>query len=517
MRHRHLKNSLFPCICLFMLLSLPMPFCVFYPNAFGEDTTEIKTELIENSEDDVFNSDLETDDEEDEESELYLSLTGFIEFEHFLNSKLEQDFTDAVKKNEIRNHFELRYGGDNFYFFIVSNQYYLISPFEYENNSEFRYAEHRDVSQNLTISSTNYEVTFNELYLNFNTEYFRLRLGNQIYGWGTADAQNPTAYFNPSDIREFLFRIDDEAKPGIPSVSGLFFLENITVELVAAPIHIMELNAPNGDFWAIKMHGENSILYTVAFDEIDSLSFKFENMGWGARLSGNFFDADMSLSVYHGPDNQKDAVKIPYEIVYPANAPPMAIIKPQYEILTMIGVDFSKAVSEFVFQFEAAYSPDKTALVEQAPKIEDLKWPFAIKKSEYIALSAGFNWFVPVYKLLENHEGESVFTFEYSMTHFFNDDISTPFIPNLVTVRYDDSFFESRLEMSFTAVFDTSSSSRVIWPRVEYIFQNGISIELSYGHITGTKRSKSSDSFFEPLFFYYEENDVLMGRLRYEY
>ena len=77
--------------------------------------------------------------------------------------------------------------------------------------------------------------------------------------------------------------------------------------------------------------------------------------------------------------------------------------------------------------------------------------------------------------------------------------------------------FESRLETSLTAIFDTDSKSNILWPRIAYIFQNGFSIELSYANITGIKPGKSNDNFFQPLFYYYEENDVVIGRIRYEY
>ncbi|MEZ4565798.1 MAG: DUF1302 family protein [Desulfobacterales bacterium] len=63
---------------------------------------------------------------------------------------------------------------------------------------------------------------FRELYYNWSREKFRVRMGNQVIAWGTADFLNSTSYFNPSDLRELLFKDEDQVALPVPAVSGLF-------------------------------------------------------------------------------------------------------------------------------------------------------------------------------------------------------------------------------------------------------------------------------------------------------
>lgn len=448
-----------------------------------------------------------------EAAQVQFSHSGFLEYEYFLNTEIEQDFNDASKKHQLRNHTQFRSGTETLYLYLVSNQYYLADSSGSPEGKGFRYAEESQVSRNLTLSSENYEISFNEFYLNYSTPNFRMRAGNQVYGWGTTDVTNPTAYFNPPDIREFVFRGEDESKPGIPSLSGMAFMDAFTLEVVFAPVHVPEISAPNNDFWAIQVAYPNT--HRLYFETEDGLDVTLENAGLGARLTTNFGGADMAVSFYRGPDNKSDAIKVPTEIRYIPNDYLQIAVEPSHEIIHAFGADFSMTVNQFVVQLEAIYSPDNPALVDQEDKpFSDLIFPFQVKKTDYVAFAAGFNWFVPLHTILEGHEGESVFTCEYSKAMNLDSDVSKPFVPDLLTFRYDDSFLESTLSTSFTAVVDTQSGSYILWPQIGYDFQNGFKTDISYGYIKGTGKDSG---IFDPIFHYFDTNDVIMWRLRYEY
>ena len=442
-----------------------------------------------------------------------VSYFGFLEYEYFLNTKMEQDFENANTKHELRHRAQFSLAGDALSLYMVTNQYVLLNPFDDLDHDRFRYNDTSDVSRNLTISDEDYEISFNEFYLNYSGSGWRVRAGNQIYSWGTANATNPTSYFNPPDIREFVFRGDDESKPGIPSVSGMFFGDGYTVEVVLAPIHVPDISAPNNDFWAIQIPNPNT--HTLYFDRKDGMDITVENMGLGARFSTNFGGADMALSAYRGPDNKKDAIKVPHKILYLPNEPLMIVVEPNYDIIHEVGMDFSMTAGQFVLKFEAIYSPDNPALIDQDDKeLKDLSWPFEVVKTDYVSFATGFNWFVPLNAILEEHEGESVFTCEFSKAKYLDSDVSEPFVPDLLTLRYDDSFLYGQLTTSVTAVIDTMSGSYLVWPQIGYIFQNGIRTDISYGYIRGVD---DKDGLFDPIFYYFNENDVFMWRIRYEY
>jgi hypothetical protein len=455
----------------------------------------------------------ETDTEEEnrpDSSPINFSLTGYVEFENYISTYADQEFSDAIKKNELRSRFDVSVGTDAFYLFATPDIYLNLSIFDGEAENDYASQGDLQTAADLRFSYDSTEFIFRQLYLNFSAGDIRLRLGNQIYGWGTADTFNPTAYFNAYDLREFVFRGEDEFRSGSPSLSGMFFFEEATLEAVISLHHHPLLLAPEGSFWAITT---SSPLYTILIETTDREEAGLDKPGFGARLSMNIFDSDVSFSGYHGPD--KEPVFVPWSIELVPNTNIIVLAKPQHFVVNYMGVDFSKALGDFVIQFEAAYSPDKSGLVIQdIGNPSQVQLPFEVRNASYIAYAAGFNYFVPLYKLLEGHEGESIFTLDYSSSTYFDDDLLSPLLSNLLTLRYDDSFFDSRVTASLTAVTHVQSRGTIIWPKIGYNFQNGLLLELSFAFIDG---NPDDDEEIDPVFYTFRNNDILMWKVRYEF
>ena len=454
----------------------------------------------------------------DENPEMYeeddigpeFTYSGFTEFQTFVNTGTGQSFKDKNKKNEIRNRLQMRYGTEDLSIFSVSNIYLFQTYMNQRADDHYRYTKNKGVSRNLRFSSREAELSFDELYLNYNRGDFRLRAGNQIYGWGTADAFNPTSYFNPSDTRELFFRDDDENKAGVPSLSGMFFLGDFTLEAVFVPVHIPPITAPEGNFWALTV---DSFLMPIVFDEPERLGIDIDNVGYGARLSTSMGGVDMSLSGYRGPD--KSQLSLPDRVIFQGITPVALQIKSQASIVSVFGIDFSAALGDLVVQFEAAYSPDKAGIVERdITSIADLMQPFEIDKVHYISYAAGFNYFIPLSRLIEGHTGDTVFTFEWFQSKYLENGIYEPAITDIVTCKLEDSYFDGRIKATVKGIFDTKHGGKIFWPEIGYDFQNGFLVELGYAVIRGDRGSTwGSDS----IFYYFEDNDIVMVTVRYEY
>ncbi|MDO9515707.1 MAG: SPOR domain-containing protein [Syntrophales bacterium] len=447
---------------------------------------------------------------EEEKTGPEFTYSGFIEFESFVNTGTGQSFKDKNKKNEIRNRLQMRYGTENLYLFSVSNVYLFQTYLNKGADDHYRYAKDQKVSRNLRLSSQEAELSFDELYLNYGRGNFRLRAGNQIYGWGTADAFNPTSYFNPSDMREILFRDDDENKVGVPSLSGMFFLGDYTLEAVFVPVHIPTIMAPEGNFWALSI---DSFLLPIVFDEPERLGADIDNVGYGTRLSTSAGGVDISVSGYHGPD--KGPLFLPYKVIFQGTTPVAVQLRPQTSIVTMFGFDLSAALGDFVVQLEAAYSPDKAGIVEQSVTgLMGLTIPFETDKVRYVSYAAGFNYFIPLSRLIEGHTGDTVFTFEWFQSRYLEGGVYSPSITDIVSCKLEDSYFDGRVKMTVKGVFDTKHGGKVFWPEIGYDFQNGFLVEVGYAAIWGDRGSSwESDS----IFYYFRDNDVLMAKIRYKY
>jgi len=438
------------------------------------------------------------------------SCSGFVEFESFVNTEKAGSFKVKNKKNEIRNRLRMRYGTENLYLYSVSNLYLFQTYMNGDANEHYRYAKKQEVSRNLRLSAEETELSFDELYLNYGGKHFRLRAGNQIYAWGTADAFNPTAYFNPSDMREMLFRDDDEEKAGIPSLSGMFFVGDWTLEAVLVPVHVPPIMPVEGDFWSLTI--DNSFL-PVVFDEPDTLSFGTDHVGYGARLSTSFGSIDMSVSGYHGPD--RNLLFIPYEVTFDGFTPVCLRIRPRSFMVTMFGFDLSAVLGDLVVQVEAVYSPDKVGVVEQrTTNLMSVILPFETDRAHYVSYSVGFNYFIPLDSLIEAHTGDTVFTAEWYAAQYLEGGIYTPYITDILSCKFQDSYFDGRLKTTIKGIFDTRHGGKIFWPEIGYDFQNGFLVELGYAAIWGDRGDSWED---DSIFFYFEDSDMVMMKVRYRY
>lgn len=445
-----------------------------------------------------------------DDSQAEFSFEGFIEFENFHNIQSDQSFQDANKKNELRGRFEIRYGTENLYFFTVPNIYLTSTLFNSEIGEDYNYNDDTDVARNMKVSSSSYEISFNELYLSYDTENYRLRAGNQIYGWGTADVFNPTSYFNPYDMREVIFKDEDEYKEGVPSLSAMFFFDDYTLEAVFSPTHIPGRIAENGDYWQLSF---DNYQLPIVFADPDALDTELSNTAYGARLSTSVMNSDISLSLYHGPDSE--FLFVPTCLVVEEGNPVSVLVEPRTYVVNKIGMDYSMAMDKFVVQFEAAYSPDKRGVVsQQTDDIGGVTFPFDVKKSDHISYSAGFNYFIPLYSIFEEHEGETVFTMEWYQSKYASSNLADPLLTDLLTCRFEDQYFSNRLSVSLSGIIDTKNKGFTFWPQIGYDFQNGFSTELSYVHIHGKSDSINTT---ESLFYYLRNNDTLIWKVRYDF
>lgn len=443
----------------------------------------------------------------DNDPETETSVFGYIELNTLINTFADQDFSDAVKKNELHYHLETKYGTRDFYFFTAPD-FYFNPNLTGDDPAPYRYSGEQHIANNLRISDENYEIAMNELFVNYTIYPVRLRLGNQLYKWGTADVINPTAYFAPYDFREFLFRESDELKQGVPSLSAMYFNDRFTAEMVMSFLHVPTLFAPSGNFWSLDMRED---VYKIRIPEAESLDPELSNAGYGIRLAGTFFRTDLSLSFYHGPD--REPVLVPSsDVEFPANEPLLITVDPKYYIVNTIGMDLSKSVGDFTFQAEAAYTPDKSGFVNQdLNHPSEIQWPLEIRKSEHLAYALGFNYYIPISKIFESHSGDLVFTTDWYQSHYFDEDLYGAYISDLLTFRLQDSYLDGRLNFQLTSIFETKNGGRIFWPEVWYDFPSGWSVRLAYGNITG----ESNNEPVESLFYHFKDNDFVSLKIRY--
>ncbi len=431
-------------------------------------------------------------------------------FENIIQTERDLHFEDASKKNEFSVLLECQYGNADDYLFSQTGFYFSPTFINDSIGEAYVYAGESETFRNLRISSNASEVIFRELYYNWSRKKFRLRMGNQVIAWGTADFLNSTSYFNPSDLRELLFKDEDQVTFGVPAVSGLFFLKGFTVETVFVPVHTAAAYPETGNFWAVKtVEGD----YPLIFGDADPMDANSKNFGYGARLASTYKGIDFSVSGYHGPD--KDAVLLPSGTVLIENQTVSLLVEPQHFVVDCLGFDSAFTYKDFVFQVEAVYSPNKSGFVIQdTSRPQDLEFPYDTRKTDFLSYSVGFNYFIPMQKFLPGHAGESLFTVEWYQAQYFDDDIEDPQITDFLTCRFQDTYFGDRLSVSMTGIFEIRNSGVILWPQIGYDFLNGFKVEVGYASIDGHGEGEYQK---DSLFYYYKDNDFIMVNFRYAF
>ncbi len=236
------------------------------------------------------------------------------------------------------------------------------------------------------------------MYLSYEGDIARIRIGNQIFQWGSANTYSPTSYFNPYDTREFLVRSEDEIFMGIPSLSLLLAKNSNSLEFVFAPIPVSSRNALNTSFWSVDI--DNYIL-PVQITDSKELDIKAKNFAYGARASALMGPLEGSLSVFHGPDNLQLYVPIGTQIVKDdeGNNETVVMIEPQSFVVNTVGLDFNLNFGDLSFQLETALIFDKRGVM-LSDNITETELPAPVEKSKFYAAALGFNYVIPFFSQL---------------------------------------------------------------------------------------------------------------------
>ena len=438
---------------------------------------------------------------------LEFSMEGYVTFESLFSTASDEGFEESNKKNEVTSRLEMRYGGESAYLFLTP----MVSMASlFTENEEYRYTNDAGFHENMRYASSSFELSFNELYFHYETDQYRVRAGNQIFGWGTADVFNPTAYFNPIDMRELFFKEEENNRYGVPALSGIWFADRFTTELVWVPVHVPGETAASGNWWSVS---PDNYALPVEIDDPESRGSSPSDYGFGTRVASTVSGADFSLSLYHGPD--RDPLFLPEGTFIADNGELTVLLEPRHHTASMAGFDFSMAIESFVIQCEAVWSPNKTGYIPQDPENPmEIVFPFEEKKSDYIAFATGFNWFVPLADIWEEHGGETVLTFEWYTSHYADSRIEDPSISDFISVRFEDDYMDGRVRIEIVEVVDLAHTGSLFYPSVTYDFQNGFSIECSYAHFNG---SVSGPNTPQSVFTYFRDRDVISLKTKYDF
>lgn len=298
-----------------------------------------------------------------------------------------------------------------------------------------------------------------EAYVDWTKDAWSIRLGRQLISWGRADGINPTDKLAPKDFT--LLSVDDEnQRQGIDAATVRYTLApTMSVSLTAAqfaahltpqgslPANRVKPSDPTGAEWALKI----------------------DHTGQGL---------DWSISLFDGYDR---FVRYALDLSNP-KAP---VFQGDFERARSFGADFAFATGAFTWRGEYSHSifqpgcstcPAYERRVSRAIFGGDLDFASTMNLNFQVFANRHWDYQAPTNTagaLPALQTGRNLLNREFA-------DFETG-----MTMRLSDRLFNDKLKWEIAAVFDTTGGSRVIRPRLFYIFNDRFKLNAGIDFFEG--------------------------------
>ena len=215
-------------------------------------------------------------------------------------------------------------------------------------------------------------VDLHEAWLEYATGRWDLRMGRQIIIWGKADGVQITDIVSPPDYTESITRDLDEIRMPVDAAKFRLLGDFINTELIWIPVFEPAVQPTGDNPWAVEPDlPENLRVSLVDAVEPDT---SLENSEIALKAAAYLSGLDLAASVFYTWDDSPA-----YHRTTRSEGDTLFVdYAPRHHRLTVLGLEFSRPWSDFVFRGEAAYNIGKfhqTNAIDLDPMQKDLfKW-----------------------------------------------------------------------------------------------------------------------------------------------
>ena len=324
-----------------------------------------------------------------------------------------------------------------------------------------------------------FDLSLNELWLDYTASFWGIRIGRQKAAWGKADGIDITNVLCPSDMSSLAAMTGDDSKLAIDAIRFSLNGNQFTVDAYWIPFFTpsaLPLDEGNSlrkfvvpasiDFPIPAMN--TSLKLPVKINHFEKPELAIWNGEYGLKLSGYFSALDFSLYGFYGWD---DTPFLDYTITYgepavpgnPATAMPNALyVGGKYERMIMVGADAALPVGETVLRLEAGFFPQR-----HFQKTEGGSLP----RNQLSAL-AGIDWMPSGW----------TFTAQYYCDVIFGEldtlDRKDAY-QHGATLSISKSLVNETLEISFAGLLGFNDFDSMLSPSVEYSISDQIKLGLN--------------------------------------
>jgi hypothetical protein len=298
--------------------------------------------------------------------------------------------------------------------------------------------------------TTKLDFSFKELWLDYTSSLWGVRIGRQKAVWGKADGIDIANVICPSDLSSISAMIEDET---------------------SLPVDALRLSLTGNqytlDVWWIPFFTPSPLMSGILsqVDGVKKPEFAIWNCEYGIKFSGYFSAMDLSFYGFYG---WEDTPIIDYAFVPPSSVTASG----EYKKLIMTGADAAVPLGETVLRFEAAFFPQRffqkkaeLVLQEKNTAPEAKAW----KKNNNLKALAGFDWM----------PSDWTITAQYYFDYVFGElDILEREKAYLhgVTLSLSKSFLNDTLELGFSGFLGLNDFDSMINPSISYSLSDQINI-----------------------------------------
>ena len=341
------------------------------------------------------------------------------------------------------------------------------------------------VSYDAVTQSLNFSLS--ELWVDYTSSFWGLRIGRQKTAWGKADGIDITNVICPSDTSSFSAITSESSKLAIDSVRLSFSGEQFTADAYWIPF-FTPASLPLSEKSPLKEYVVPSQVdsFPVSIGSLKKPQTAIWNGEYGLKLSGYFSALDVSLYGFYGWD---DIPLLDYTLVFDSSISPTiptAIeISGEYQRFAMFGADAAIPISETVLRAEAAFYPQRhfqksrSNIIEENAILGDAET--SVQRNELSAL-VGLDWL----------PSEWTFTAQYFCDVVFGDLESLErekTYTHGATLNVSKSLLNETLEVSLFGLVNFNDLDSFIRPSVSYSISDQISVSTgAYIFVPGPSR-----------------------------
>ncbi|GAB1415479.1 hypothetical protein MASR2M117_08850 [Paludibacter sp.] len=333
------------------------------------------------------------------------------------------------------------------------------------------------------------ELGLREIYLDYYSDKFDVRVGKQQIIWGKAEGVFITDIISPKDLSEFLLRDFEEIRSGVTSVKLNYHSGIHTVEGVWVPVFTPTTMPPSNSIWSPKLS-----FPIVPIWDYSTSQKEFSVTNSEAFLRYSLLSSAFDMELVGGTFLYDDPAMHLTRQINPATMQLQSLtIRPDYHRVNMAGGSFSLPLGDFVIRGEGAYYDGRYFQTTATTP------PDATIKKNYLHYMAGVDYTLAGIKLSTQFIQERILNYELGMQ---NEEVETT-----MTFLAKKDFFRERLWLELFAYVGINNKDALIRPKLTYSIADGMELQAGANIFTGTTGR----------FGQYNSNDMIYTKLKYSF